>query len=95
MPIPCPTYPLYSDSVTKVLSYEDLFKVNAGEKLEREEKARAVRLEKAEEEYKRYHYSAKINLLSGGNYGYTFRILPQNEMLLDSENLDLIKWITK
>ena len=44
--IPCPTYPLYSDSVTKVLSYEDLFAVNASEKSERDEKARAVRLEK-------------------------------------------------
>ncbi|MBR6013437.1 MAG: type IV secretory system conjugative DNA transfer family protein [Selenomonadaceae bacterium] len=42
----CPTYPLYSDSVTKVLSYEDLFAVNAGEKFEREEKARAVQIEK-------------------------------------------------
>ena len=50
--IACPSYPLYSDSVTKVLSYEDLFKVNAGEKLEREEKARAVRLEKEYEERK-------------------------------------------
>ena len=48
-----------------------------------------------EEEYKRYHYSAKLSLASGGNYGYTFRVMPQNEMLLDSENLDLIKWITK
>ena len=33
--IPCPTYPLYSDSVTKILSYEDLFAVNAAEKNER------------------------------------------------------------
>ena len=46
VPIPCPTYPLYSDSVTKVLSFKDLFEVNAAEKSEREEKARAVRLEK-------------------------------------------------
>ena len=50
VPIPCPTYPLYSDSVTKVLSYEDLFAVNAGEKSERDEKALAVRLEKEYEE---------------------------------------------
>ena len=48
-----------------------------------------------EEEYKRYHYSAKIKLQTGGNYGYTFRVMPQNEMLLDSENLDLVKWIEK
>ena len=54
-----------------------------------------MKLDKEEEEYKRYHYSAKVSLASGGNYGYTFRVMPQNEMLLDSENLDLIKWITK
>ena len=49
----------------------------------------------AEEEYQRYHYSAKIQLQTGGNYGYTFRVMPQNEMLLDSENLDLVKWNEK
>ena len=48
-----------------------------------------------EKEYRRYTYTAKISLPSGGNYGYTFRVLPTNEMLLDSENLNLIKWITK
>ncbi len=48
-----------------------------------------------EKEYKRYTYTAKISLASGGNYGYTFRVMPTNEMLLDSENLDLVKWITK
>ena len=37
-------------SVTKVLSYEDLFAVNACEKSERDEKALAVRLEKEYEE---------------------------------------------
>lgn len=54
-----------------------------------------MKLVQSEEEYKRYHYTAKLQLGSGGNYGYTFRVMPQNEMLLDSENLDLIKWITK
>ena len=54
-----------------------------------------MKLYKEEEEYKRYYYTAKLSLASGGNYGYTFRIMPQNEMLLDSENLDLIKWVTK
>ena len=44
--IPCPICPLYSDSVTKILSYEDLFAVNEAEKIEKEEKARAVQLEK-------------------------------------------------
>ena len=54
-----------------------------------------MRLIEEEEEYKRYTYSAKINILSGGNYGYTFRVMPKHEMLLDSENLDLVKWLTK
>jgi starch phosphorylase len=54
-----------------------------------------MKLVQSEEEYKRYTYTAKISLLSGGNYGYTFRVMPNNEMLLDSENLDLVKWITK
>ena len=46
-----------------------------------------------DEENKKYHYTAKIDFVSGGNYGYTFRVMPQHEMLLDSENLDLVKWI--
>ena len=39
-------------------------------------------------------YRAKIALTTGGNYGYTFRIMPKHEMILDSQNLNLIKWIT-
>jgi len=39
-------------------------------------------------------YTAKIELKTGGDYGYTFRIVPKHEMLLDSMNLDLIKWVT-
>ena len=54
-----------------------------------------MRLVEEEEEYQRYHYSAKIQLQTGGNYGYTFRVMPHHEMLLDSENLDLVKWIEK
>lgn len=42
-----------------------------------------------------YNYEAKIEMKSGGNYGYTFRVMPKHEMLLDSANLDLVKWITK
>ena len=48
-----------------------------------------------EKEYKRYTYKAKVSLLTGGNYGYTFRVMPTSEMLLDSENLNLVKWVTK
>ena len=51
--------------------------------------------EEADEESKIYTYKAKVNLINGGNYGYTFRVMPKHEMILDSANLDLIKWITK
>ena len=44
---------------------------------------------------KEYTFNAKIELKTGGNYGYTFRVMPKHEMLLDSANLNLIKWITK
>lgn len=54
-----------------------------------------MKLVNEEKEYRRYTYTAKISLISGGNYGYTFRVMPTNELLLDSENLDLVKWITK
>ena len=42
-----------------------------------------------------YKYEAVLDLKTGGNFGYTFRVMPKHEMLLDSENLDLVKWITK
>ena len=46
-------------------------------------------------ENKTYSYEAKIGLKTGGNYGYTFRVMPKHEMLLEKENLNLVKWITK
>ena len=46
------------------------------------------------EDKNEYEYKAKIELTTGGNYGYTFRVMPKHEMLLDSANLNLIKWIT-
>lgn len=47
------------------------------------------------DEAREYTYRAKLELTTGGNYGYTFRVMPKHEMLLDAENLDLIKWITQ
>ena len=47
------------------------------------------------DETKEYEYEATVELSSGGNYGYTFRVMPKSNMVLDSANLDLIKWITK
>ena len=42
----------------------------------------------------RYKFKAKIELKSGGDYGYTFRVMPKSNMMLDSANLNLIKWIS-
>ena len=52
-------------------------------------------LKERDEEHKTYTYEAEIQMKTGGNYGYTFRVMPKLEMLLDSENLNLVKWITK
>ena len=46
------------------------------------------------EEHKVY-YEADLELITGGNFGYTFRVLPKHEMLMDPENMDLIKWAEK
>ena len=42
-----------------------------------------------------YQYEATIKLTAGGNFGYTFRVVPKHEMLLDQENLNLVKWVEK
>ena len=42
-----------------------------------------------------YEYETEIEMKTGGNYGYTFRVMPKHEMLLDPANLNLVKWITK
>lgn len=47
------------------------------------------------EKKKEYTYETEVELKTGGNYGYTFRVMPKLEMILDSENLNLVKWITK
>ena len=42
-----------------------------------------------------YKYETFIQMKTGGNYGYTFRVMPKLDMILDNENLNLVKWITK
>ena len=54
-----------------------------------------MKLDGKDDANKKYYYSAKIDLISGGNYGYSFRVMPKHEMLLESANLDLIKWVEK
>ena len=31
----------------------------------------------------------------GGNYAYTFRVIPKHEMLINEQDLDLAKWLIK
>ena len=45
--------------------------------------------EEAINEDNTYLYKAKIELTTGGNYGYTFRVMPKHRMLLDSANLEI------
>ena len=40
-----------------------------------------------DEKKNEYTYSAKINLINGGNYGYTFRAMPKHEMMLEYKGL--------
>lgn len=54
-----------------------------------------MQLQEADEENKKYYFTTKIELTTGGNYGYTFRVMPRHEMLLEPANLNLVKWITK
>ncbi len=54
-----------------------------------------MELTDSDEEQRKYYFTAKIELTTGGNYGYTFRVMPKNEMILEPANLDLVKWITK
>ena len=55
--------------------------------------ATPMMVEVVDEANKSYRYVTEIEFPTGGNYGYTFRIMPKHEMLLESENLNLIKWI--
>ena len=54
-----------------------------------------MKLIEEDESKNEYTYVAKINLVNGGNYGYTFRAMPKHEMILDSANLNVVKWITE
>ena len=51
-------------------------------------------MEVEDEDKEKITYKAKIALKTGGDYGYTFRVIPKNKMILNSMNLDMIKWVT-
>ena len=40
-----------------------------------------------------YEYKASIDIDNGGNYGYTFRVIPRHEMLISPHDISLVKWI--
>ena len=50
---------------------------------------------KSDEEKREFEYKATIELVSGGDYGYTFRVMPKSDRILDAANLNLVKWIMK
>lgn len=43
----------------------------------------------------RYEYSTKLNINNGGNYGYTFRVMPTHPLLINNQDMALCKWLTK
>lgn len=41
-----------------------------------------------------FEYSADISIDDGGSYGYTFRVLPKHDLLINKHDLSLCKWLT-
>ena len=41
-----------------------------------------------------YTFGAKVELTTGGDYGYTFRVMPKHDMLTNAANMNLVKWVT-
>ena len=54
-----------------------------------------MKLTGKDEENKKYEYTTKIELTTGGNYGYTFRVMPKHEMLLRSSKFKFSKMDNK
>lgn len=42
-----------------------------------------------------YRFGAKIKLLDGGEYGYTFRVLPYHPELINKFDMGLIRWVVQ
>lgn len=42
-----------------------------------------------------YEYETDLAIDNGGNYGYTFRVLPKHELLINKQDLGLVKWLEK
>lgn len=42
-----------------------------------------------------YKYKASLTLFEGGEYGYTFRVIPHHEDLLNPFDMSLIRWVVQ
>ena len=40
-----------------------------------------------------YEYKTSITIDNGGNYGYTFRVVPNHDMLINKHDMSLVKWL--
>ncbi|MBQ6860093.1 MAG: alpha-glucan family phosphorylase [Clostridia bacterium] len=41
-----------------------------------------------------YEYSTNLSIDDGGSYGYTFRVLPKNDLIINKHDLSMCKWLT-
>lgn len=42
-----------------------------------------------------FRYSAEIALVEGGEYGYTFRVIPYNKDLINVSDMALVRWVVQ
>ncbi|MCX7745603.1 MAG: alpha-glucan family phosphorylase [Clostridia bacterium] len=54
-----------------------------------------MKLENDKLDYGTYRYSADIKLVEGGEYGYTFRVLPYHPDLINKFDPGLIRWVVQ
>ena len=40
-----------------------------------------------------YEYKTEMVINNGGNYGYTFRVLPKHDLLINKHDLSLCSWL--
>lgn len=40
-----------------------------------------------------YEYRSEVLMNNGGNYGFTYRVIPKNPMLASKQDMGLIKWV--
>ena len=59
------------------------------------ENVRATNMYLEDENNNVLKYRTEILLKEGGDIGYTFRVIPKTDMVIDIMDLDLIKWVTK